>query len=579
MSIVLHGLAVGSGIAIGQARLVFQADIEITHYVLRPEDISAEIARFEEAITQTRQELDQLRLRIPEQSSSELSAFIDLHMLLLQDYAIAKEPIEIIKAEQCNAEWALKLQRDTLTKQFEEIEDDYLRERGQDIVQVIARIFKVLNGKHTSPSVNIVNSQQTILVAQEISPADLVLFKEAKFAAFITDVGGLTSHTAILARSLDIPAVVALRNARDLIQDEETLIVDSLSGVVIINPDTHTIAEYMLKQKKYLLQSNALQSIRYEPTHTKDETAIELFANIELPEDTFYALENGAKGIGLFRSEFLFLSAEELPNEEKQFRAYRQAVESMRNYPVIIRTLDLGKDKVPKWEHNEHYSLNPALGLTGIRLCLAEPNIFITQLRALLRAAYFGPIKLLLPMLSHIDQITQTRALIKEASESLAAEGIPFNDNVSLGGMIETPAAAIAIAHFLPSLDFISIGTNDLIQYTLAVDRSDEHISHLYDPLHPAILHLLHHTISTANLHNKPVAICGEMAGDPFLTRFLLGIGLRNFSMLPVQLLKIKKQILDTDLTQLEAPIKAILESSDPERTRHMIEKLNNLPC
>lgn len=579
MSVILHGLAVGSGIAIGQARLVFQTDIEITHYVIRKEDIAAEIVRFEEAIAQTRQELDQLRHRIPEQSATELSAFIDLHMMLLQDYAVAKEPIEIIKEEQCNAEWALKLQRDILLKQFDEIEDDYLRERGQDIVQVIARIFKVLNGKNTCPPVNIVNSQHTILVAHELSPADLVFFKEAKFAAFITDIGGLTSHTAILARSLEIPAVVALRHAWDLIQDDETIIVDSLNGVVIINPDAKTIAEYTIKQKKYLAQSTALQSIRNEPAITKDGTAIEVFANIELPEDTFYALENGAKGIGLFRSEFLFLSAEELPDEEKQFRAYRQAVESMQNQPVIIRTLDLGKDKIPKWEHNDHPSLNPALGLTGIRLCLAEPKIFLTQLRALLRAAYFGPIKLLLPMLSHIDQITQTKELIKEASMSLIEEGISFNDKIPLGGMIETPAAAIAITHFLQALDFISIGTNDLIQYTLAVDRSDEMISHLYDPLHPAILQLLHHTIQTANLHDTPVAICGEMAGDPFLTRLLLGIGLRNFSMLPAQLLKVKRQILDTDLTQITAAVETILQSNDSEKIRNMIEKLNSLPC
>lgn len=579
MSIALHGIGVGGGIAIGRARLVSQADIEITHYVLRPQDIMAEITRFEEAIMQTRHELDQLRGRIPAQSPAELSAFIDLHMMLLQDYAIAKEPIAIIKQEQCNAEWALKLQRDSLMKQFEEIEDNYLRERGQDIMQVMARIFKVLSGKHTSPSVNIVNSQHTILVAYDLSPADLVIFKEAKFAAFMTDVGGPTSHTAILARSLEIPAVIALRHARDLIQDDEILIVDSLSGVIIASPDAKTIAEYTVRQKQYLAQAQALQSIRQQPAITQDGTAVEIFANIELPEDTLYALENGAKGVGLFRSEFLFLSAEHLPDEEKQFIAYRQAVETMQNQPVIIRTLDLGKDKTPKWGHSDRHALNPALGLMGIRLCLAEPQIFMTQLRALLRAAYFGPIKLLLPMLSHISEITQTRQLIAEAGESLRADGLAFNDQVELGGMIETPAAAVSITHFLDALDFVSIGTNDLIQYTLAVDRCDDAVSHLYDPLHPAILQLLHHTIQMANQHNTPVAICGEMAGDPFLTRLLLGIGLRRFSMLPAQLPKVKRQILDTHLSAIMPAIQAILASNDSALTRNMIQELNQIPC
>jgi phosphotransferase system enzyme I (PtsI) len=582
MSVALHGIGIGGGIAIGRARLVSHADIEITHYVLHPQNIAAEIIRFEEAIIQTRQELDLLRDRIPTQSPAELSAFIDLHMMLLQDHAIAREPIALIEQEQCNAEWALKLQRDALMKQFDEIEDNYLRERSQDIMQVISRIFKALHGKHTSPSVNIVNSQPTILVAHDLSPADLVMFKEAKFAAFMTDIGGPTSHTAILARSLEIPAVIALRHARELIQDDEMIIVDSGSGVIIANPDAKTIAEYTIRQKQYLNHAKTLYRIRHTPAVTQDGTEVEVFANIESPEDTVYALENGAKGIGLFRSEFLFLSAEHLPDEEKQFVAYRQVVETMQNQPVIIRTLDLGKDKIPKWDHlesHENYSLNPALGLMGIRLCLAEPQIFIIQLRALLRAAYFGPIKLLLPMLSHVNEITQTRQLIAQACDSLKADGLPFKQDVELGGMIETPAAAVAITHFLQALDFVSIGTNDLIQYTLAVDRSDDAVSHLYNPLHPAILQLLHHTIQAANQHNTPVAICGEMAGDPFLTRLLLGIGLRRFSMLPAQLLKVKRQILDTNLSKIAPAIEAILTSCDAENTRTMIHALNHLPC
>lgn len=579
MSMALHGIGVGEGIVIGRTRLVSQADIEITHYVLRPEDVDAEVRRFEAALAQTGQELNMLRSRIPAHGPAELSAFIDLHMMLLQDYTIAREPIEIIQQEQCNAEWALKLQRDSLMAQFEEIEDNYLRERSHDIRQVIARIFKALNRKSTSPSVNAVNTQNTVLVAHDLSPADLVFFKEARFAAFMTDIGGPASHTAILARSLEIPAVVALGNSRNLLQDDEMVIVDSVSGVIIANPDARTIREYTTMQKTYQAQNQALQCIRLQPAVTRDGTDIEVLANIELPEDTLYAMENGAKGIGLFRSEFLFLSADCLPDEERQFIAYRQTVENMQGYPVVIRTLDLGKDKIPKWGEEENHALNPALGLAGIRLCLAEPKMFYTQLRALLRASHYGEVKLLLPMLSQVREVIQARLILAEAKESLRREGIPFNAAIELGGMIETPAAAVTLSHFLPHLDFISIGTNDLIQYTLAVDRNDDTVSHLYDPLHPAILELLRHTIHTANVHNTPVAICGEMAGDPFLTRLLLALGLRRFSMLPAQLLKVKKQILETSIEHTTEALHEILASHDPQATRSLIKELNQTSC
>ncbi|WP_255988595.1 phosphoenolpyruvate--protein phosphotransferase [Chitinolyticbacter albus] len=572
MAITLHGIGIGGGVAIGHAHVLSHDEIEIAHYTISEADVPREIARFEAATRNACQVLETLWGSIPENAPAELGAFLSLHIMLLNDHALTAEPQLIIESQCCNAEWALKQHLDTLLAQFDEIEEEYLRERRADVIQVTERIFKALAGheaKVPAPA-----RPGCILVAHDLSPADMVLFKDTEYGAFITDVGGPTSHTAILARSLDLPAVLALRHAQSLIREDELVIVDGEAGVVIVDPDETVLAEYRARQDAWLVGQRALQDIRGARPVTRDGGEIELFANIEVPDDTELALTNGASGIGLFRSEFLFLRDEDdLPTEAEQFEAYRQVAEAMQGKPVIIRTMDLGKDKIPKWQE-ESDAPNPALGLTGIRLCMAETQLFRTQLRALLRASAYGKIKLLVPMLSHVSEVKQTRRHVEEIKAQLRAEGMPFDEDIEIGGMIEVPAAAVAVASFLKHLDFISIGTNDLIQYTLAVDRNDDTVSYLYDPLHPAVVQLLHHVISTANRLGKPVSMCGEMAGDPQLTLLLLGLGLKRFSMLPAQLLKVKQRILATNLARLEAAVEDLLAAEDAESIRAQLARL-----
>lgn len=574
MSISLQGIGIGGGIAIGHARVVTRTNIEIAHYRLAPEEVPAEIERFEKAIRHTSKELEALWSGLPDNSPAELGAFLSLHIMLLNDQTLSHEPVDLIRKEHCNAEWALQQQLQVLLAQFDEIEDAYLRERRADVIQVVERVQKTLAGQDGSTHLHAENAGNCILVAHDLSPADIVLFKDSRYLAFITDVGGPTSHTAILARSLDLPSVLALRHARDLIQDGELIIVDGVNGVVVIDPDEQVLEEYRARGEEWLGKQKALLDIRLSKPVTRDGIEVELFGNIELPDDTEDALEYGATGIGLFRSEFLFLSKEELPTEDEQFEAYRQVVRMLEGRPVVIRTLDLGKDKVAKWQE-ESQSPNPALGLTGIRLCLAEPQLFRTQLRAILRASAYGQIKLLLPMLSQIAEVRATQRHIAEVKAQLREEGIPFDNFIELGGMIETPAAAVSVAKFLGHLDYISIGTNDLIQYTMAIDRTDDTVSHLYDPLHPAVLALIGHVIATADRMGKPVAMCGEMAGDPQLSRLLLGLGLRRYSMLPIQLLKVKQQLLGTDMATIRPLVERMLAAEDSEQMRDLLAELN----
>ena len=574
MSISLQGIGIGGGIAIGHARVVTRADIEIVHYRLSPEEVPAEIERFEDAIRRTRKELETLWSGIPENAPAELGAFLSLHIMLLNDHTLSREPISLIENERCNAEWALQQQLEVLLAQFNEIEDEYLRERRSDVMQVVERVQKALAGHDASPHAHGGADADSILVAHDLSPADMVLFKDSRYLAFITDVGGPTSHTAILARSLDLPSVLALRHARDLIREGELIIVDGISGVVIIDPEESVLAEYRVRSEEWHGKQRALLDIRLSRAVTRDNIEIELMGNIELPDDAEDALEFGACGIGLFRSEFLFLREDDLPNEDEQFEAYRQVVQRLEGHPVVIRTLDLGKDKVAKWQE-ESGAPNPALGLTGIRLCLAEPQMFRTQLRAILRASAYGQVKLLLPMLSQISEVRATRRHLDEVKAQLREEGIPYDENVGLGGMIETPAAAIAVAKFLNYLDYVSIGTNDLIQYTIAIDRNDDAVSHLYDPLHPAVLELIRHVISTADRMGKPVAMCGEMAGDPQLARLLFGLGLRRYSMLPIQLLKVKQQLLTTDLATVAPLVEQMMAAEDGDQMRELLAELN----
>ena len=573
VSFSMHGVGVSSGIAIGHAHIISNALVEVVHYQIPKKALVAEILRFEQALERVRHDLETIKEQLPATAPAELAAFINTHLMILADKHLSEAPKAIIEQELCNAEWALKQQMNELVAQFELIEDEYLRERKQDVVQVVERIIKVLLG-HPSEVATRPDESALILVAHDISPADAIQFKHHQFAAFITDVGGVTSHTAILARSLGIPSIVALHRACDLIREGELIIVDGNHGVVLVNPDKSTLAEYKLRQEEWELEQQKLKRLRQTKAVTLDGVEVELHANIEVPSDVPKAKSLGATGIGLYRTEFLFMNRREMPDEEEQFAAYRTVAETMKGMPVTIRTLDLGADKQmnPAAARN---CTNPALGLRAIRLCLAEPHIFYIQLRAILRASHYGRIKLLIPMLSSLFELRQTVVQFERAKESLRADNIPFDEEIKLGGMIEIPAAAINAEAFARELDFLSIGINDLIQYALAIDRTDDAVSHLYQPSHPAVLKLIEMTIKAGNKLGKPISVCGEMAGDVRFTRLLLSMGLRQFSMHPAQILTIKRQVLQTDLQGIAPLVRKIMNAYDSDKIEPLLEKLN----
>jgi phosphotransferase system enzyme I (PtsI) len=576
MSFALHGIGVSGGIAIGRAQLVSHATREVAHYTIPQTQVSAEIERFGAAVREVQRELEGLHAALTSGDvPGEFGAFLDVHWMILNDPTLSEVPKRIIAEQRCNAEWALALQMGVLVGQFDQIEDPYLRERKADVVQVGERVLKRLMGRPgTLPAPSA--EEQTILVAHDLSPADVIQFKHHHFGAFLTDLGGASSHTAIVARSLNVPAVVATHNARHLIRDGEMLIVDGSGHVVIVNPDRAVLAEYRLRQNEFDLARQKLKRLRSKRAETLDGIRIELQANIELPEDIEQALQNGATGVGLFRSEFLFLNRSGLPSEDEQFEAFRKAAAGMQGKPVTIRTFDLGADKqAEQFDGLARVAPNPALGLRAVRFCLAEPRLFLTQLRAILRATHYGNVRILIPMLASLSEIDQTLAMIARAKETLREQNVPFNADVKVGGMIEIPAAVLSIGAFLRKRDFVSIGTNDLIQYTLAVDRSDEAVSHLYDPLHPAVLRLIGLAIGGAAKADVPIAVCGERAGEPQLTRLFLGLGLREFSMHPSHLLGVKQRVLQTDVSRGAALIERIRRIDEPDKLNALLEKLN----
>jgi phosphotransferase system enzyme I (PtsI) len=573
VSFTLHGIGVSPGIAIGVARLASHSHIEVAHYVLPTQYVDKEIARFEDAVNTVRLEMQTLRGQIPENAPVEMPAFLDMHLMILDDSMLSAVPKQLIHSQQCNAEWALTQQMEQLVAQFESIDDPYLRERKTDVVQVVERVLKVLMGHRDNLPSNESNLADCILVAHDLSPADMINFKRQRYAAFITDVGGTTSHAAILARSMNITSVMALHNALGLMRDNEIIIVDGENGVVIVDPDDAELEEYQLRQSQWLIEHQKLKRITTSRAATLDNVEIELHANIELPQDITAVKLSGATGIGLFRSEFLFMNRADLPTEDEQFEAYREVAAAMNGQPVTIRTLDVGADK-PLGDLTDQ-TLNPALGRRAIRLCLSELALFHTQLRAILRASHYGKVQILIPMLCNLTELQQTYAAIERAKGTLMADNIPFDANIAVGGMIEIPAAALMAQAFAERLDFLSIGTNDLIQYTLAIDRADDSVSYLYNPLHPAILHLISQTLRAGEKTGKPVSVCGEMAGDPKLTRLLIGLGLRKFSMQSASLLSVKQQVLQTHSSEIYALTQKILKTSDADKIDGLMARLN----
>jgi phosphotransferase system enzyme I (PtsI) len=575
VNFVLHGLAVSSGITVGRAHLVSTARLEVAHYEVAPDAVDTEVRRFDRGLKRAREELASLKDHIAPDAPSELAAFLDVHRMILADSSIAEAPRALIRERRCNAEWALVQQMERLSQRFDEIDDAYLRERKSDVEQAVERVLKALMGGKGLAAPAQAEEHKLIVVAHDLSPADMILFKRHSYGGFVTDVGGVTSHTAIVARSLAIPAVVGLHHAHRTISEGELLIVDGVQGLLVVNPDPLVLEEYRERQAELKERRRRLKRLKNTAAETRDGTPIELFANIELPQDMPEVLEAGAQGVGLFRTEFMFLNRADLPGEDEQFEAYRQVAQAMDGRPVVLRTLDVGADKAMGGIDGVHNMPNPAMGLRAIRFCLAEPQMFLTQLRAILRASHHGKVRILLPMVAHGHEIDQTFALLEQAKNQLDDRGQPYDHDIEVGGMIEIPAAALALPMFMKKLDFLSIGTNDLIQYTLAIDRTDDAVAHLYDPLHPAVLALVAGTIQAATRGGVPVAVCGEMAGDLQLTRLLLGLGLRNFSMHPSQLLPIKERILQTDLAAVQTLAQRVLRATEPAKTRDLLAKLN----
>ena len=568
MTFVVHGLPVARGIAIGRAVLVASSRVEVVHDFIEPDQVLAELARLRTARDAVAAELQRMQREMPKDVPTELTALLDVHLLLLQDETISAGVRQWITQRHYNAEWALVSQLEVLARQFDEMEDEYLRERKADLEQVVERVLRRLKGvpplnAMAAPRAARAEGEPLVLVAHDLSPADMLQFKKSVFAGFVTDVGGKTSHTAIVARSMDIPAVVGARAASDLVRQDDWIIIDGDAGVIIVDPTPIIRDEYAYKQRQGELERGRLARLKHTPAVTLDGERIELLANIEQPGDTQAALAVGAVGVGLFRSEFLFMGRHgKLPDEEEQYQAYRQAAEAMHGMPVVIRTIDIGADK-PLDDRRESVHLNPALGLRAIRWSLSEPAMFLTQLRALLRAAAHGQVHVLIPMLAHASEIRQTLELLEQARTQLDRNG-QVHGQVKLGAMIEVPAAALSVKMFLRHFDFLSIGTNDLTQYTLAIDRADDSVAHLYDPLHPAVLQLLAGTIAAARAQGKGVTVCGEMAGDPEMTRLLLGLGLRSFSMHPSRILTVKQELLRADAGQLAPWAQAVLASDEP---------------
>ncbi len=575
MSFILQGIGVSEGIAIGHAHLVTPAALEVMHYLIPKQQVDKEIARLDSAFAAVRKEFETLHQSVIDgHARAEFSAFLDLHLMILDDPTLSEAARSMIAQMHCNAEWALTQQMHELLEQFEKIEDAYLRERKADVVQVVERVLKAMLGHPGYLPITSKRAGDSILVAHDLSPADVMQYKQHQFVAFLTDLGSQTSHTAIIARSLNIPSIVALRHAHQLIIEDDCLIVDGNQGIIIVNPDKYVLDEYRLRQGQLELEKKKLKRLKSIVAVTLDGTPIDLYANIELPQDIEQVVESGATGIGLFRSEFLFLNRDDLPGEEEQFEAYRTVAVKMHKQPVVIRTFDLGADKNLKG--STQVATNPALGLRAIRLSLAEPKMFHTQLRAILRASKYGDVRILLPMLSHAAEIDQTLHLIDYAKQTLRDDKLHFNEQINVGGMIEIPAAALSLDLFMRKLDFLSIGTNDLIQYTLAVDRIDDAVAHLYDPMHPAIIWLVSHIIQSANRAKIPVSVCGEMAGDKQFTRLLLGFGLQQFSMYPAQLLAVKNQILKSHLPEIIPLVQKIIKADQREKMVALLAKLND---
>jgi len=576
MALIISGLGVSRGIAIGNVHLLLRSSLEVYERTLHPDEISAEVKRFKSAVDRAGKQLHKIQDSIPAEAPKEIASFIESHLLMLNDSMLSKAPIDIIKEVYCNAEWALKLQRDKLVAVFEQMEDEYLQTRQNDIDHVINLIQKVLFDQQYEVEKEIQTLRGSIIVADDLTPADTVVLQHQNIAGFVTELGGPLSHTAIIARSLGIPAIVGMQDARQLLKENEQVIIDGTEGMVLAGVDDKTVKEYKSKQKEQKVERRKLESLRDVQAKTKDNIRINLQANIELTDDVKALKQSGAKGVGLYRTEFLYIDRDEPASETEQLNAYKKVIRALKGEPVTIRTLDLGAEKEFDPKYKGPLVQNPALGLRGLRRSLKDTELFKLQLRAILRASVIGPVRIMFPMITSHEELMTALTILDQAKRELKEEDKEFDNDIPVGVMIEVPAAALVAGRLAKQLDFLSIGTNDLIQYTLAIDRIDESVNYLYDPLHPAVLRLIHLTLQAGKQAKIPVSMCGEMAGDPRYTRLLLGMGLRDFSAHPATVLDVKSIINSSSIKKLEPQCKRILSASTrPDKIHAMVEQLN----
>ncbi|HRC71148.1 MAG TPA: phosphoenolpyruvate--protein phosphotransferase [Candidatus Competibacter sp.] len=581
MPFSLHGIGVSRGYAIGRTYLLQRNQPEITEYTIPDAIVEDEVQRFLNGLDLARQQLREIRTRVPPSASNDISAFIDTHLLMLGDVSLTEAPVNLIRSLKCNAEWALKVQRDLLVQVFEEMDDPYLRTRKDDVEHVVRRVQRILVTDDPAYLTEadyseLANSrlEGRIVVADDLTPADTILMQHQGVLAFVTEYGGPLSHTAILARSLGIPAVVGARNARSYLGNNEAVIVDGRQGVILVGLDERILRYYRHKQQEERRQQRELNKLKGKPAITRDGVTIRLQANIELPEDAVAVREVAADGIGLYRTEFLFMNRGDSPDEEEHLASYLHVIKVLEGSPITIRTADLGADKQVDGGRGGPVCTNPALGLRAIRMCLKDLSMFRPQLRAILRASAYGPVRMMIPMLSTIQEVFQVLRLVADTKRELRERGLAFDERMPVGGMIEVPAAAVCAAQFARYLDFLSIGTNDLIQYTLAIDRVDDEINYLYDPLHPAVLMLIRNTIRAGQKAGISVSLCGEMAGDSRYTRLLLGLGLTQFSMHPAGLLEIKRVVQDSHVGELTKIARRLLHTTDADKYAELLKSV-----
>ena len=576
MSIYISGIGVSKGIAIGEAYVLVREQLNVTQRTLAASEINSEIKRFKEALALANRQLHDIKKKIAKNTADDIVVFIDTHLLMLEDPAFDEGTITNIKEHFCNAEWALQMQGERLVQVFDEMEDPYLRTRKDDVLHVVKRIQIVLAGYEESNDST--SYKGKIIVADDLTPADTIMMQHQKIAGFITEFGGPLSHTAILARNLGIPAIVGLHHARHLIHRGETLIIDGTSGVAINTPENKSLKFYRAVKRSESAKRNLLNTLSGKPAVTLDKKQITLHGNIDRPADIKVIKKYDDTGVGLYRTEMLFIELNQWPDQATHFKTYKRAVKALNGKPLTIRTMDLGADKeIQDTIDQGPMAHNPAMGLRAIRRCLKEPQDFMPQLLAILRVSAYGPVRLLIPMLTNLEELDQVLVLIEEAKQILQQRKISFDKDIPIGAMIEVPAAALAVDAFARKLDFLSIGTNDLIQYTLALDRIDDEVNYLFDPLHPAVLKLIHMTIKAGKQANIPVSMCGEMASDAQYTRLLLGMGLEYFSVQANALLEVKQIIVNSRLKNLQDEVEGILQTYDSSEIRSRVQQLNNV--